>query len=258
MLLNSNKGKIALKIFLKRSIKIATSKEECWVLNLGPRDYLNVYNLQKKLVNKRIKGEIPDVLILNEHNPVFTIGRRGGKGSILASKEELKKRGIKIYEIDRGGDIIYHGPGQLVGYPIMNLKSKGKDIHLYLRNLEEVIIRLLKDYGVQSKRIEGHTGVWVENEKIAAIGIGVKRWVSFHGFCLNVNPNLSYFDMINPCGIKDKGITSLAKLTNFEDNGNGKMKLAQLTNNLIKHFGKVFFLDMINLNSAKLLSSLLA
>ena len=123
---------------------MATSKDECWVLNLGPRDYLNVYNLQKKLVNKRIKGEI---------------------------------------------------------------------LHLYLRNLEEAIIRLLKDYGVQSKRIEGHTGVWVENEKIVAIGIGVKRWVSFHGFCLNVNPNLSYFNMINPCGIKDKGITSLAKLT---------------------------------------------
>jgi len=226
---------------------MATSKDECWILNLGLRDYLEIYNLQKNLVNKRIKNEIPDVLILNEHPPVFTIGRKGGKGNILVSKEELKKKGIKIYEINRGGDIIYHGPGQLVGYPIIDLKNKGKDIHLYLHNLEEVIIRLLREYRIQSKRIEGHTGVWVENKKIAAIGIGIKHWVSFHGFCLNVNPNLSYFDMINPCGIKDKGITSIARLTNFKDNKN---KSSQLINRFIKHFGEVFSLKMINLNSA--------
>ncbi|MEA1964475.1 MAG: lipoyl(octanoyl) transferase LipB [Candidatus Aerophobetes bacterium] len=235
---------------------MAASKGECWILNLGLRDYSGVYNLQKKLVNKRMKGEIPDVLILNEHNPVFTIGRKGGKGNILVSEEELKKRGIKIYEIDRGGDVIYHGPGQLVGYPIIDLKSKGKDIHLYLRNLEEVIIRLLKDYGVRSKRIEGYTGVWVGNEKIAAIGIGVKRWISFHGFCLNVNPNFSYFNMINPCGIKDREMTSLERLTNFEDNRKGEVKLAELTDNFIKHFGEVFSLEMINKTSlASLLSS---
>ena len=226
---------------------VTSLKNECLVLNLGLRDYLEVYNLQKNLVNKRIKNKISDVLIINEHNPVFTIGRKGGKGNILVSKEELKKRGVKIYEIDRGGDIIYHGPGQLVGYPIIDLKSKGKDIHLYLRNLEEVIIRLLKDYGIHSTRIEGYTGVWVENKKIAAIGIGVKHWVSFHGFCLNVNPNLSYFNMINPCGIKDKGITSMARLTNFKDNKN---KSSQLINSFIKHFGAVFSLRMINLNSA--------
>ena len=188
-------------------------KTVCNVLDIGLKDYMEVYDIQKKLLAERIRDKIPDTLILTEHFPTFTIGRKGGRENILVSNEVLKKNGINVYEVDRGGDITYHGPGQIVGYPIINLAEWNKDIHLYLRSLEEVIIRFLSHFKIMAGRISDYTGVWIGNEKIAAIGIGVSKWTTFHGFCININPNKEHFRMITPCGIRDKKVTSLDGLT---------------------------------------------
>lgn len=196
------------------------------ILNLGLKDYQETYKIQKDLVGKRCKGEIPDTLIFVEHPPVFTIGRKGSRKNILISSAQLKKEKIKIHEIDRGGDITYHGPGQIVGYPIVDLRKYGKDIHVYMRTLEEILIKSLRHFGISSGRIKDMTGVWVDpvrnitprrdagtisngaSKKIASIGIGVSRWITYHGFALNVNPNIKYFKMINACGL-GKPITSM-------------------------------------------------
>ncbi len=201
------------------------------ILKLGLEDYRRTCEIQKELVRKKQQEKIPDTLMLVEHPPVFTIGKSGKGNNILVSLERIKEEGIEIIEVDRGGDITYHGPGQIVGYPIIDLKNYGKDIHLYLRMLEEVIIRLLEKFNIQAKRIKGMTGVWVYpvrnkapkatasdeyrkisngvgNEKIASIGIAVSRWVTYHGFALNVSPNMQYFTMINPCGL-GRGVTSM-------------------------------------------------
>ena len=183
------------------------------LLNLGLKDYQETYKIQKELVNKRCEGRIPDTLILVEHPSVFTIGKSGSRENILASLSELKKEGIKVHEIDRGGDITYHGPGQIVGYPIIDLKEQGKDIHLYLRTLEEVLIKSLQDFSIEAGRIKGMTGVWVDDKKIASIGIGVSKWVTYHGFSLNVDSNMKHFAMINPCGL-NRPITSMKEILN--------------------------------------------
>ena len=154
------------------------------IVNIGLKDYQETYKIQKELVKKRHEGKIPDTLILVEHPPVFTIGRSGSRKNIHVSLGKLKEEGIKIYEIDRGGDITYHGPGQIVGYPIIDLRKYGRDIHLYLRTLEKVLIKLLQDFSIEAGRIKGMTGVWVNDKKIASIGIGVSKWVTYHGFCL--------------------------------------------------------------------------
>ncbi|MFH1905728.1 MAG: lipoyl(octanoyl) transferase LipB [bacterium] len=206
----------------------------CNVLDIGLKDYMEAYSLQKKILAERIKNKIPDTLILTEHPPTFTIGRKGGRGNILVSNEVLKKNGIKVYEVDRGGGITYHGPGQIVGYPIINLAEWNKDIHLYLRSLEEVIIRFLSHFKITAGRINGYTGVWIGNEKIAAIGIGVSKWTTFHGFCININPNKNHFKMINPCGIRDKKVTSLCELTEKQTN---MPKAKQV---LVTEFGNCF------------------
>lgn len=183
------------------------------ISNLGLKDYQQTYKIQKELVKQRTAGKIPDTLILVEHPPVFTIGRSGSRKNILIPLVKLKEEGIKVYEIDRGGDITYHGPGQIVGYPIIDLKKYGKDIHLYLRTLEDVLIRLLKDFNISSKRIQGMTGVWIKDKKIASIGIGVSKWITYHGFCLNIDPNMKHFAMINPCGL-NKPVTSMKEQLN--------------------------------------------
>jgi lipoate-protein ligase B len=200
------------------------------ILNLGLKDYRQTYEIQKELLKKRIKKEIPDTLVLVEHHPVFTIGRSGNKKNIRAPLEKIKREGIEIIASDRGGDITYHGPGQIVGYPIVDLKNYGKDIHRYLRMLEEVIIKLLDDFDIKADRISGMTGVWVHpvrnppifiggsrlrrlisngaSKKIASIGIAVSKWVTYHGFALNVEPNMEHFKMINSCGL-GKDVTSV-------------------------------------------------
>ncbi|QSQ09007.1 Octanoyltransferase [Koleobacter methoxysyntrophicus] len=207
------------------------------ILDIGFRDYVSAWNLQEEYVLKRLCGSIPDVLILVEHPPVFTIGRAGTGEHIIAPQEVLEREGIKVYEINRGGDVTYHGPGQLVGYPILNLGEYDKDLHETVRKYEEVIIRLLAEYCIEAGRIEGLTGVWVGDEKIAAIGIGVRKWVTFHGFALNVNPNLEHFKLIVPCGIRDKGVTSMEKILKERVNWEG------LKEKLIYHFVDVFEYD---------------
>jgi lipoate-protein ligase B len=180
-----------------------------WLLNLDQVDYDDALELQKELETKRKEGSIPDTLVLLEHPPVYTLGRSTNPDNLLLSREDLEKRGIKVREIRRGGDITYHGPGQLVGYPIFDLKQYKKDVHWYLRTLERVLINTLKEYGLECYTISGMTGVWCDGAKIAAIGVGISRWVTSHGFALNVNTDLGYFGGIIPCGIQNKPVTSI-------------------------------------------------
>lgn len=209
------------------------------ILNLGNKDYSLTYKLQKELVLARAKGEICDTLILVEHPPVFTIGRNGTrKHHILVSNELLTEQGINVYEIDRGGDITYHGPGQIVGYPILDLNYHGKDLHKLLSLYEEVVIRVLAKYKITAGRIKEYPGVWVGDNKIAALGIGVSRWVSYHGFAFNIDPNLQHFQMITPCGITEKGVTSLRQELNREVN------MAEVQEKLIESFASVFALKV--------------
>ena len=181
-------------------------------LDLGVRDYLESLNFQAKIVEKRKHHEIPDCLLFVEYDHTITLGRSGKQAHLLASSKDLKEKNIRFYATDRGGDITYHGPGQLIAYPILDLKRLRRDINWYLRTLEACIIATLKDCGIASRRILGATGVWVEDEKIAAIGVRTSQWVTSHGIALNVNTDLSYFDYIIACGIKGKGVTSIAKV----------------------------------------------
>jgi len=185
------------------------------VLDLGLRNYKEVWDLQRKLVYKRISDDIPDSLILVEHFPVITLGRQGKKEEVLVSKSYLSERRISLFQIERGGKATFHGPGQLVAYPIINLALNEKDLHKYLRNLEETVIRLLKKVGVKGERKERYTGVWVKDKKIASIGIAIKKWVTYHGLALNVNVDLSYFSLIFPCGMDNKKITSLREIFSY-------------------------------------------
>jgi len=157
---------------------------------------------------------VGDLLLFAEHPHVLTLGVRGdgGRSHILATAEALARRGIEVHETGRGGDITYHGPGQIVGYPIVDLKPDRCDVHRYVRDLEDVLIRTAADYGLDAGRVEGLTGVWVGREKLAAIGVRISRWITSHGFALNVSTNLDYFDLIIPCGIPDRGVTSLERL----------------------------------------------
>ena len=184
------------------------------VRRLGLVPYADALALQKELVEERRHGRIGDVLLLVEHPHVLTLGVRGdgGRSHILAAPETLASRGVDVHETGRGGDITYHGPGQIVGYPIIDLKPDRCDVHRYVRDLEEVLIRVVAEYGLVGERVQGLTGVWVGGEKVAAIGVRIARWVTSHGFALNVSTDLDYFNMIVPCGIGDRGVTSLAKL----------------------------------------------
>jgi lipoate-protein ligase B len=182
-------------------------------LDLGKTDYKDTWDLQKKLVDLRAEGKIPDTLILTEHQPVITMGRGTAKENLLVSREELEKRGIDLYHIERGGDITYHGPGQLVAYPIIDLSARGRDLHRYLRDLEEVVIQTLSKYGLTGTLKKSLTGVWVDNHKLAAIGVAVSKWISYHGLALNVNTDLDYAKLINPCGITQFPLGSIASMT---------------------------------------------
>jgi lipoyl(octanoyl) transferase len=182
----------------------------------GFSDYTEVWRLQSRLHNLRLRGEINDVLIFTEHNHVYTIGKSGDESDLKVSEIFLERIGAKVFKIDRGGKITYHGPGQIVGYPIFKIDELGFDIHSYLRALEEVIILSLKDYGIEGGRRNGLTGVWVKDEKIASIGIKVSRWVTMHGFAFNVNTDLKFFDYIFPCGFRDVNMTSMRKILGVE------------------------------------------
>lgn len=206
------------------------------VYKLGLVPYDKALEIQLDLLERRRREEIEDTLLLLEHPPTFTIGRRGNMGNLLAAEEYLAKEGIKLEVISRGGDITFHGPGQLVGYPIMDLNKMGRDVHKYLRALEEVIISALADYSIEARRIEKVTGVWVKWHKIASIGVGVKRWITYHGFALNVNTDLSYFDNIVPCGIPDVQMTSVQRWLAKRE----KIDMADAEDSIVKAFSEVF------------------
>jgi len=179
--------------------------------DLGQIDYQKAWDLQRSLFEKRLNGEILDTLLLLEHPHTYTLGKSADKRNLIGDDDYLSEKGIKVYDIDRGGDITYHGPGQIVGYTIFDLKNWKKDTNLFLRAIEEVIIKTCGNFGLQTSRMEKHTGVWIEDRKICAIGIKVSRWITMHGFALNVNTDLDLFNGIIPCGINDKGVTSLQK-----------------------------------------------
>jgi len=202
--------------------------------DLGRTHFGEVWDLQRSLHSAVAEERREDIFLVNEHNHVFTLGKGGNADHLLANDNDLKQAGAEYYAIDRGGDITYHGPGQIVGYPILNLERYRKDIHWYLRQLEEVLIRTLKHFDIAGIRSNGETGVWVGGEKIAAIGIKVSRWVTMHGFAFNVNTDLTYFGKIIPCGIFHKGVTSMTDVLNQE------IKIHQVLPFLVKEFEEVF------------------
>ena len=180
------------------------------IQDLGKLLYKKTWNYQKELLKKRSNNEISDTLILVEHEPVFTLGKNADENHILQNCPD----NIKTYHIERGGDVTYHGPGQLVGYPILDLRNYKKSISWYMRSLEQVIIDTLFDYNITANRKKGLTGVWCNNEKIAALGVRVSRWITMHGFSLNIDPNLNHYKNIIPCGIFEHGVTSMSGVLN--------------------------------------------
>jgi lipoyl(octanoyl) transferase len=181
------------------------------VRRLGRVPYARGLELQERLVADRQAGRIPDQLLLLEHDPVFTLGRNARAANVLLPAETLRERGFEVFETGRGGDVTYHGPGQVVGYPILHLAPDRRDVHRYVRDLEEVMMRTCADYGLQASRVEGLTGTWLGDEKIGAIGVRIARWVTSHGFAFNVGTDLTAFDLIVPCGIRERGVTSLER-----------------------------------------------
>ena len=183
-----------------------------WLVNLGHANYLEVLDLQRQLVKHRQEQRIPDTLLLVEHEPVITLGRRGSTRNILSSASQLASQGINVHQVERGGDVTYHGPGQLVGYAVIDLAERSIGVRQFVDLLEETIILTLADFDIRAVRQSQHRGVWVEDRKIAALGVAIKRWVSFHGFALNVSPNLDHYCHINPCELHHEQVTSMARL----------------------------------------------
>ncbi len=210
-------------------------KQEALILKLDTVPYQEALALQEKLVELRTRDSIQDTLILLEHPPVFTVTREATRRNLLASPHSLEEKGISVHQTNRGGDITYHGPGQLVGYPIISLKDRGKDLHRYIRSLEEMIILVLQEYGIRGYRDSINAGVWVDGDKIAAIGIAVKAsWTTMHGFSFNLSPDLSHYSFIVPCGIVGRGVTSLAKIL-------GKaVSRQEVEGRLVRYFEEVF------------------
>jgi lipoyl(octanoyl) transferase len=241
----------------------------CLTVDLGLIGYAEAYALQKRIVAARKADAIKDLLLLCEHPHVITQGRNGKREHLLASENVLRQKGISLYETSRGGDITYHGPGQIVGYPILNLAAIRRDVVWYVRMLEEVMIRASADFGVNATREPGKTGIWVaiENsphnpkktqssddtsEKLGAIGVHISRWVTSHGFAHNVSTDLRFFDLIVPCGIADRKTTSLEKLLNR------RVSSQEVASHLIRHFGRVFGREMQPATPEELLEKLQA
>jgi lipoate-protein ligase B len=188
------------------------SQRELWVVELGRRPYMEALELQRAVARARISGDVPqDVLLLVEHPPVVTLGRSTKAAHLLNDASTLEKRGVELFEVERGGDVTFHGPGQLVGYPIVDLKRHKQDLHWYLRQVEEVLIRALAAFEIEARREPKYTGVWTGGRKIASIGVHARDWVTWHGFALNVTTQLSYFDLIVPCGIPEVQMTSVER-----------------------------------------------
>lgn len=205
------------------------------VRRLGLVSYADGLELQRALVDDRKAGRIPNTLLLLQHPHVLTIGvKKDGRQHILAAPDLLAARGVEVFETGRGGDVTYHGPGQLVGYPIFDLHPDRRDVHKYVRDLEEVMIRACADYGLAADRVKGMSGTWIRDAKIGAIGVRISRWVTSHGFAFNVTTDLDFFNLIVPCGIADKAVTSLAAQLGRP------IPMAEVEDALIRHFTGVF------------------
>ena len=202
-------------------------------------DYEHALALQMQICECKKSGFEPDVLLLLEHFPVITLGRNGDWRNLVVPEETLKAKGVSCYHVDRGGDITFHGPGQLVGYPLLKLERHEQDVHRYMRNLEETIIRLLAEYGIDAWREEKMTGVWTRSGKICAMGVHISRWVTRHGFALNVNTDLSFYDLIVPCGLVGKQVTSMQVILGRE------LDLQEVADKISEHFGRIFGRRMI-------------
>jgi lipoyl(octanoyl) transferase len=200
------------------------------VLNLGRTRYRPTWELQKKLVEARAEGRISDCLLITEHEPVLTMGRGTDRGNLLAGLDQLEAQGVDLHEIERGGDITFHGPGQAVLYPIVDLRPRDRDVRRFLRDMEQFVINALADLGLKAGIKEGLTGIWVDDHKVGAIGVAVSRWVTYHGVAINVNTDLDYFKLINPCGITDYPVGSISRLLGRE------MKLDYFADLLVQHF----------------------
>ena len=199
-------------------------------MDLGKRSYGEVWNLQKKMQIKRMAGEIDDLLILVEHDPVYTLGKNADVNHLLQSRD----RTIEVFNVERGGDITFHGPGQLVGYPIIDLANYKKSVSWYMHSLEQVTIEVLSEFEISAKRVKDLTGVWVGDKKIAAQGVRLTRWVTMHGFSINVNTDLSYYNGIIPCGIFDRGVTSMEELLG------STQKMEKIRTLVIDKFNQIF------------------
>jgi lipoyl(octanoyl) transferase len=206
------------------------------IRRLGTVPYGEALALQRALVEERKAGRVPDLLLLLQHPPVITVGVRGdgGRSHIVATPERLAELGVEVHETGRGGDVTYHGPGQVVGYPIIDLKPDRCDVHAYVRDVEDVMVRVCADYGVSAGRVPGLTGTWVGSEKIGAIGVRISRWVTSHGFAFNVATDLDHFTLIVPCGIADRGVTSLERVTGRT------IALPEVEDAFVRHFAGVF------------------
>jgi lipoyl(octanoyl) transferase len=219
------------------------------VRRLGLVSYGESLELQKALIDERRAGRVPDLLLLLQHPPVITLGVRGtSRSHIVATAARLAELGIEVHDTGRGGDVTYHGPGQIVGYPILDLRPDRCDVHRYVRDLEDVMIRVCADDGIAAGRIAGLSGVWIgaeKAEKIGAIGVRISRWITSHGFAFNVNTDLSHFQLIVPCGIADRGVTSLEKISGRH------VPLAGVENRLIHHFAAVFDRQVVTMAPGK-------
>ncbi|HEV7510086.1 MAG TPA: lipoyl(octanoyl) transferase LipB [Candidatus Acidoferrum sp.] len=233
----------------------------CYIVDVGLVGYAEAWELQKRLVAARKAGAMQDVLLLCEHPHVITLGRNGKREHLLASEQVLRQKGVEFHSSDRGGDITYHGPGQLVGYPILNLGAIRKDVVWYVRMLEELMIRVTAEFGITSERVAGKTGIWVRGtnnsnalgvteEKLGAIGVHISRWITSHGFAYNVSTDLRYFDLIVPCGITGRKATSLEKIL---ERAVTRMETVQP---VLRNFGEVFGLEMRETSRDDLLAQL--
>ena len=211
----------------------------CDLYQLHTVTYENGMRLQQKLAEMRQRDEIEDHLLLLEHPPVITLGRGGDAANLLASPEALRSSGVRFFETTRGGDITYHGPGQIVGYPIVHLGEGSRDVRRYVTKLEEVLIRTVAEYGITAERVDGRRGIWVGNDKIGAIGVRVARWVTSHGWALNVNTNLDHFKLITPCGLKGTGVTSISQLVGRE------VSTMEVRDLLARKFAEIFEREMV-------------
>ncbi len=211
---------------------------QLWLVNLDLVPYADALALQHRLVAARKRGALNDTLLLLEHPPVFTLGRNATEANIIAPPELLEQQGIQVFRVERGGDVTYHGPGQLVGYPILDLHNFRLDVGWFVRSLEEMLIRVVRDFGIPGKRIDKLVGAWLDTPngeaKIAQIGARIEQWITYHGFALNVDPNMTHFDFIVPCGIADKAVTSLRRVLNHP------IEMRAVRERVAARFGEVF------------------